>query len=72
MPEPYFHNSERKRSRNMANYVLVHGSGHGAWCWQRVVPLLEAKGTPAWWRSTCPATATTDYTAGRRDPGDLR
>ena len=28
----------------MANYVLVHGSGHGAWCWQRVVPLLEAKG----------------------------
>ena len=28
----------------MANYVLVHGSGHGAWCWQRVVPLLEAQG----------------------------
>lgn len=28
----------------MANYVLVHGSGHGAWCWQRIVPLLEAKG----------------------------
>ena len=28
----------------MANYVLVHGSGHGAWCWQRVVPLLEAEG----------------------------
>ena len=28
----------------MANYVLVHGSGHGAWCWQRIVPLLEEKG----------------------------
>ena len=28
----------------MANYVLVHGSGHGAWCWQRIVPMLEAKG----------------------------
>lgn len=28
----------------MANYVLVHGSGHGAWCWDRIVPLLEAKG----------------------------
>ena len=28
----------------MANYVLVHGSGHGSWCWRRVVPLLEAQG----------------------------
>ena len=28
----------------MANYVLVHGSGHGAWCWKRVVPLLQAEG----------------------------
>jgi pimeloyl-ACP methyl ester carboxylesterase len=25
-------------------YVLVHGAWHGAWCWYRVVPLLEAKG----------------------------
>ncbi len=24
--------------------VLVHGSGHGGWCWQRVAPLLEAGG----------------------------
>ena len=23
-------------------YVLVHGSWHGAWCWQRVQPLLQA------------------------------
>ena len=28
----------------MANYVLVHGSAHGSWCWERVVPLLEATG----------------------------
>ena len=24
--------------------VLVHGAWHGAWCWERVVPLLEAAG----------------------------
>jgi len=24
--------------------VLVHGSNHGGWCWERVVPLLEAEG----------------------------
>jgi pimeloyl-ACP methyl ester carboxylesterase len=28
----------------MATFVLVHGSFHGAWCWQRLVPLLEAAG----------------------------
>ncbi len=35
----------------MANYVLVHGGWHGAWCWDKVVPLLQAAGhqvyTPA-------------------------
>jgi pimeloyl-ACP methyl ester carboxylesterase len=25
-------------------YILVHGAWHGAWCWYKVVPLLEAKG----------------------------
>lgn len=24
--------------------MLVHGACHGAWCWERVVPLLEAAG----------------------------
>jgi pimeloyl-ACP methyl ester carboxylesterase len=24
--------------------VLVHGAAHGAWCWERLVPLLEARG----------------------------
>ncbi len=28
----------------MANYVLVHGSAHGSWCWERVVPLLWERG----------------------------
>ena len=28
----------------MASYVLVHGSAHGSWCWERVVPLLEQQG----------------------------
>lgn len=25
-------------------YVLIHGAWHAAWCWYKVVPLLEAKG----------------------------
>jgi pimeloyl-ACP methyl ester carboxylesterase len=28
----------------MAAIVLVHGHMHGAWCWDKVVPLLEAQG----------------------------
>lgn len=28
----------------MATIVLVHGHMHGAWCWGKVVPLLEAGG----------------------------
>ena len=35
----------------MATYVLVHGGGHGAWCWDRVVGPLRGAGhevhTPA-------------------------
>jgi pimeloyl-ACP methyl ester carboxylesterase len=27
--------------------VLVHGAWHGGWCWQRVVPLLQAQGLVA-------------------------
>ena len=27
----------------MSTYVLVHGAWHGGWCWDKVVPLLEAK-----------------------------
>lgn len=28
----------------MANYLLVHGAWHGAWCWRRVLPLLTQAG----------------------------
>ena len=28
----------------MATILLVHGACHGAWCWERVVPLLEVAG----------------------------
>ena len=28
----------------MANFVLVHGGGHGGWCYQKVARLLQAKG----------------------------
>ena len=28
----------------MATYVLVHGAGHGGWCYQRVARLLRAEG----------------------------
>ncbi len=30
----------------MVDYVLVHGSFHGPWCWRRLAPLLEAEGHP--------------------------
>ncbi|MBI1210681.1 MAG: alpha/beta fold hydrolase [Alphaproteobacteria bacterium] len=28
----------------MATFVLIHGAWHGAWCWERVTPLLERAG----------------------------
>lgn len=28
----------------MATFVLVHGAYHGAWCWYKVTPELEARG----------------------------
>jgi pimeloyl-ACP methyl ester carboxylesterase len=28
----------------LATFFLIHGSWHGGWCWERVVPLLEAQG----------------------------
>ena len=31
----------------MADFLLVHGSCHGAWCWRDLVPALEARGHTA-------------------------
>ncbi|MBC7777627.1 MAG: alpha/beta hydrolase [Phycisphaerae bacterium] len=28
-------------------YLLIHGAWHGAWCWNKVVPLVQAKGHKA-------------------------
>jgi len=28
----------------MADFLLIHGSGHGAWCWRDVLPRLAAAG----------------------------
>src|SRR6185436_4679232 len=28
----------------MATFALVHGSWHGAWCWERLEPELAARG----------------------------
>ncbi len=28
----------------MSTYLLIHGGWHGAWCWDKVTPLLEAAG----------------------------
>lgn len=30
--------------RERLNIVLVHGGYHGAWCWERIVPLLREQG----------------------------
>jgi pimeloyl-ACP methyl ester carboxylesterase len=31
----------------MADFLLIHGSCHGAWCWRDVLPLLQAAGHSA-------------------------
>ncbi len=28
----------------MSTFVLVHGAFHGAWCWDKIIPLLEKEG----------------------------
>ncbi|RID63277.1 LOW QUALITY PROTEIN: hypothetical protein BRARA_E02294 [Brassica rapa] len=27
-----------------AHFVLVHGAGHGAWCWYKLIPILKSQG----------------------------
>lgn len=34
----------RTSDTNRMGYVLVHGAGHGAWCWRRVAVRLRAAG----------------------------
>ena len=28
----------------MVKFVLIHGAWHGAWCWDKIIPLLKSKG----------------------------
>ena len=28
----------------MSTFVFVHGAWHGAWCWSRLLPEMEARG----------------------------
>lgn len=39
--------TQHKGVTNMATFVLVHGGWHGAWCWDKIVPLLEREGHTA-------------------------
>jgi pimeloyl-ACP methyl ester carboxylesterase len=34
-------------SQHGKTYLLVHGAWHGSWCWEKVIPLLKAKGHTA-------------------------
>src|SRR6478735_761408 len=33
-----------RRRPPVSTFVLVHGGGHGGWCWQKVAPTLRAAG----------------------------
>jgi pimeloyl-ACP methyl ester carboxylesterase len=32
------------REANEVVFVLIHGAWHGGWCWQKLIPFLEASG----------------------------
>ncbi|XP_043712755.1 methylesterase 17-like [Telopea speciosissima] len=36
--------TECQSKPSSAHFVLVHGIGHGAWCWYKIRPLLESSG----------------------------
>src|SRR5262245_44703942 len=38
------HTSRTSGEASMATFVLVHGGWHGGWCWEKVIPFLEAAG----------------------------
>lgn len=57
----------------MATFLLIHGSWHGAWCWERLVPRLEERGhraaaidLPAHGADTTPAYRATLGSYSRR------
>lgn len=36
--------SEARQALSVKHFVLVHGAGHGGWCWYKIVPLLKSSG----------------------------
>lgn len=32
----------------MARFLLIHGTWHGGWCWERLVPILKERGHEVW------------------------
>ncbi|PLS82758.1 MAG: hypothetical protein CYG60_23660, partial [Actinobacteria bacterium] len=42
--ELYRRVEEAGEGSRLSTFVLVHGGWHGAWCWDRVAPLLEQAG----------------------------
>lgn len=57
----------------MSSYVLVHGAWHGGWCWDKIVPLLEAEShsvtavdLPGHGDDTTPLAGLTQAEYGRR------
>uniref|UniRef100_A0ACD5X0S7 Uncharacterized protein n=1 Tax=Avena sativa TaxID=4498 RepID=A0ACD5X0S7_AVESA len=53
-------------SESKEHFVLVHGAGHGAWCWFRLLPLLRGSGH----RVSCVDLA--GAAGSRVDPGTVR
>jgi len=53
-------------SESKEHFVLVHGAGHGAWCWFRLLPLLRGSGH----RVSCVDLA--GAAGSRVDPGTIR
>jgi hypothetical protein len=51
----------------VTTFALVHGAWHGAWCWERLAPLLEARGH----RSVAPDLPCDDPAATFDDYADV-
>jgi pimeloyl-ACP methyl ester carboxylesterase len=51
-------------------YVLVHGGGHGGWCWQRVARLLRARGHEVY-TPTLTGFGERHHLGGRDTPFDV-
>ena len=40
----YYHPISATPQHGHAHFVLVHGAGHGAWCWYKLIPMLKSQG----------------------------